>query len=57
MYLWLRITRKDIKLELVKNIIINLSVILLACINLANEYLTLFLNKKQLLFSINDMLA
>ena len=45
-FIWFRYSRINIKSKLIKNIVINFFIILLAYINLAHIYLTLFLNKK-----------
>ena len=45
------------KLELVKNIIINLFVILQACINLIYAYFILFLNERELSSSTTGIFA
>ncbi len=47
-FLWLRYSRIGAKMGLLKNIIIDLFVILLACINFAHLYSTLFLNGSRL---------
>lgn len=45
------------KLKLLKNISIDLLVILLSCINLTYAYLTLFLNEKPFLFKKTNVSA
>lgn len=56
-FLFFRYSHIGINLGLIKNIVINLFVLLLACMNLAYAYSTLFLNISQLLSSITGILA
>ncbi len=52
-FLKFRCSYMSIKVRLLKNIVIDLFVILLACINLAHSYSTLFFNGRQLSISLS----